>query len=358
LPGLALSPFALAGEAAQFDLELGMGVEDGRVGGVLKIATDLFDGTTAVRWLGHFEALMAAAFDEPDRRAGDLPLLRPAERHHLLVEWNASGLAVPAEQRAHELIFERAGRTPAAIAVVAAGAAAEPGGELTYGELAARARAAAGRLAARGVRPGTVVAVLADRGLDFLSGILGVFAAGGAYLPLDPLHPAPRLAQVLERSETPLVLVSPAYESALDGALAMLPSAARPEVADLASLFAGEEEPAASARATLERPGANDLAYAIFTSGSTGVPKGALVEHRGMLNHLCAKIADLSLSAGDAIAQTASQSFDISVWQFLAALLVGGRVEIFDDATAHDPARLLPEVARRGVTILETVPSI
>src|SRR6185295_9319753 len=62
LPGLALSPFALAGEAAQFDLELGMGVEDGRVGGVLKIATDLFDGTTAVRWLGHFEALMAAAF--------------------------------------------------------------------------------------------------------------------------------------------------------------------------------------------------------------------------------------------------------------------------------------------------------
>src|SRR5262249_36870670 len=80
-----------------------------------------------------------------------------------------------------------------------------------------------------------------------------------------------------------------------------------------------------------------DLAYVIYTSGSTGVPKGAMIEHRGMVNHLYAKIEDLKLTGADAVAQTASQCFDISVWQSLAPLLVGGRVHILSDEITHDP---------------------
>src|SRR5262249_800602 len=97
--------------------------------------------------------------------------------------------------------------------------------------------------------------------------------------------------------------------------------------------------------------------YVIYTSGSTGTPKGAMVTHRGMLNHLEAKVHDLRLEPGDVVAQTASQCFDISVWQLLVALLVGGRVRIFSDAAAPDPARLFREAADGGVTILEVVPS-
>jgi acyl-CoA synthetase (AMP-forming)/AMP-acid ligase II len=73
----------------------------------------------------------------------------------------------------------------------------------------------------------------------------------------------------------------------------------------------------------------------IYTSGSTGVPKGAMIEHRGLVNHLFAKIVDLDLGPGDCVAQTASQCFDISVWQMLAALVVGGRVEILPDEIAR-----------------------
>jgi non-ribosomal peptide synthetase component F len=101
-----------------------------------------------------------------------------------------------------------------------------------------------------------------------------------------------------------------------------------------------------------------NLAYVIYTSGSTGIPKGAMVERRGMLNHLYAKIADLQLTERDVIAQTASQSFDISVWQMLAGLLTGGRVEIIGDEVAHDGTKLLEESRRRGVTVLEVVPSL
>ncbi|MQT54794.1 non-ribosomal peptide synthetase, partial [Pseudomonas sp. FSL R10-2398] len=102
----------------------------------------------------------------------------------------------------------------------------------------------------------------------------------------------------------------------------------------------------------------NNLAYVIFTSGSTGTPKGVMVEQAGMLNNQLSKQPYLHLSATDVIAQTASQSFDISVWQFLAAPLFGAQVDIVPNAIAHDPAALLAHVAERGITVLESVPSL
>jgi amino acid adenylation domain-containing protein len=102
----------------------------------------------------------------------------------------------------------------------------------------------------------------------------------------------------------------------------------------------------------------DDLAYALFTSGSTGRPKGALVEHRGMLNHMLAKAADLGLDENTVLAQNASQCFDISIWQLFGALVVGGRTVVCPDEVAADPRALLATVRAEGVTTLEVVPSL
>jgi amino acid adenylation domain-containing protein len=102
--------------------------------------------------------------------------------------------------------------------------------------------------------------------------------------------------------------------------------------------------------------GPRNLAYIIYTSGSTGKPKGVLIEHRGMVNHLWAKVLDLKLDEHDIVAQNASLSFDISVWQMLAALLVGGKVRVIGRWASLDAESLLEEVDRSGVTVLEAVP--
>ncbi|MGD2090547.1 MAG: AMP-binding protein, partial [Candidatus Aminicenantes bacterium] len=102
----------------------------------------------------------------------------------------------------------------------------------------------------------------------------------------------------------------------------------------------------------------SDLAYIIYTSGSTGEPKGAMVHHLGMINHLFAKINDLAIRPDDIIAQTASICFDISVWQFLSALLVGAHPLIMDKEIILDPLRFLGRLQKEKVTILETVPSL
>ncbi|MCU0681113.1 MAG: AMP-binding protein [Polyangiaceae bacterium] len=114
--------------------------------------------------------------------------------------------------------------------------------------------------------------------------------------------------------------------------------------------LAGGGEPA-------ETSGA-DRAYMIYTSGTTGQPKGAVVRHDGMVNHLFAKLRDFGIDGRDVVVQNASTSFDISVWQYLAALLVGARVHVIDDAVAADPRRLVDEVAACGATVLELVPSM
>ncbi|WP_166793998.1 AMP-binding protein, partial [Pseudomonas aeruginosa] len=98
--------------------------------------------------------------------------------------------------------------------------------------------------------------------------------------------------------------------------------------------------------------------YVIYTSGSTGLPKGVMVEQAGMLNNQLSKVPYLELDENDVIAQTASQSFDISVWQFLAAPLFGARVAIVPNAIAHDPQGLLAHVGEQGITVLESVPSL
>lgn len=100
------------------------------------------------------------------------------------------------------------------------------------------------------------------------------------------------------------------------------------------------------------------LAYVMFTSGSTGTPKGAMVETRGMMNHLTSKIPTLDLGPSDVVAQTASHCFDISVWQCLTPLLCGAQVQILPDEVVRDPQRLLAEVSTHRVSVLEVVPSL
>jgi amino acid adenylation domain-containing protein len=100
-----------------------------------------------------------------------------------------------------------------------------------------------------------------------------------------------------------------------------------------------------------------DLAYILYTSGSTGTPKGVMIEHQGMLNHLLAKRDDLQLNSASVIAQNASETFDISIWQFLAALTVGGKTVIYSKDMVLEPKQLLKKINDDDVTILEVVPS-
>ncbi len=348
LPNLALSQVPVETGTSKFELVL-VPVEMGRdLAGWAEFNTDLFDPATIDRLLGHYERLLAGGAANPGLRLADLPLLGPAETHQLLSEWNDSGLAVPGHD------FTRLFRAQVEWEPNAIAASCE-GDSLSYADLERSSARLAARLVAAGLRRGDLVALLAERGLALLTSILAVFRAGAAYVPLDPAYPAGRIAQVLDRCGATLALVGAGLEVRFDGALATLDASRRPARLSLEAELAAAEAAEALPAIAIDPEG---LAYAIFTSGSTGTPKGAMVHHGGMCNHLWAKVHDLGLGADDVVAQTASQCFDISVWQFLAALLVGGRVLILPDGVTHDPARFLDRAESERITVIETVPSL
>ncbi|WP_131735710.1 amino acid adenylation domain-containing protein [Actinomadura roseirufa] len=228
----------------------------------------------------------------------------------------------------------------------------ETGGALGYAALVARADAAASALAARGVRAGQVVAVGGGRGGDVIAAFLALETLGAVYLPIDPAWPAERIGGVLTDSGAVLLVLTgdtADHGSLPDGAdTAGCPATPMPRDGDAVEAPAPRPLP----------PAPDEVRYVIYTSGSTGRPKGALVEHRGMLNHLWAKVADLGLDGADRLAQTAPLGFDISVWQMLAPLLVGGTVQIYSDDEARDGTLLLSRVRDRGTTVLEIVPTL
>ncbi|WP_367819480.1 amino acid adenylation domain-containing protein [Streptomyces sp. LMG1-1-1.1] len=241
------------------------------------------------------------------------------------------------DRRAHELFEECARNTPSATAAV------HRGTRWTYAELDAAADRVAGALLAAGLRPEGVVAVVSRRSLDWLAAILGIFKAGGVYLPIDPAYPDERIADLLRRSGSRLALVEEEVSARPleDAAVTALPLA----------------PPAAADAARPGRVGDRALAYIYFTSGSTGAPKGAACEHAGMLNHLLAKVETFELEAGTVVAQTASQCFDISLWQAVAPLIVGGSTVIVDPEQMLDVPGLLRLLAAEDVGVLQLVPS-
>src|SRR5579884_4255551 len=232
---------------------------------------DCFDEGTIERMGGHWQTLLEGMVEMPERPISTLPLLTEQERRQVLVEWNATRKVYPLEQSLAQRFEEQVERTPQAIAVQCNEE------QLSYEELNARANRLAHLLCTHGVGPERLVALLAERGIPLLVSILAVFKAGGAYLPLDPQHPAARWRRVIEHSQCSLVLASTMFEQAISGALEEVPAVHRP------ALFFTEqlqlEGQSAENLSSASTPHA--LAYVIYTSGLTGMPKGAMIEQRG-----------------------------------------------------------------------------
>lgn len=318
----------------------------------IKISYDkrLFDADTTERMIRHFKTLLDAMAAQPTARLADLSPLKQAERRQLLTEWNPYLNSAGVEElESLPRLFERqVQRHPDAVAVECLDK------RVTYDELNRRANRVAHALINIDVHPDTVVALLDDRSIDLLTMMIGVFKAGGAYLPLDPHHPVSRLTQILKLSRSPVVLTSRNYVARLQEAVEPIDEAVRPRIMPIEQILdedGREDNPE-------DRGQSEQLAYVIYTSGSTGVPKGAMVTRRGMLNNIRSKVSGLTLAPSDVIAQTASQCFDISVWQFLTAMTCGARTSIVPDETSRDPLLLLSHLERTEITILETVPAL
>ena len=275
---------------------------------LLKIEYDRqkFDRATITRMLGHLQTLLEGMVANPSQRLADLTLLTATERHQLLVEWNNTQSDFP-DRCMHELFEIQVEKTPDAVAVVSGNQ------QLTYRELNAKANQLAHYLRSIGVGPDVLVGISVERSLEMAVGFLGIFKAGGAYLPLDTNYPSDRLAFMVEDSQTKVLLT----QSRLVGIV--------PDYCDRTVCLDTDWELIAqhSQENPIAQTTSQNLAYLIYTSGSTGKPKGVMITHQGLVNHNLAMINELNLKPSDRILQFASISFDIAVEEIFPSWIIG-----------------------------------
>ena len=264
-------------------------------------------------------------------RLAEVSTVPASERRRLLEDFNATDVPRNAADTLISL-FERIASDHAdriAVATVSA--------ELSYADLRERVRRAANGLGAAGIGPGATVALLLERSAEAIIALLAILEVGAAYVPLDPSHPAERLAFVVADAAIALIIDAP-------GARMLLPGVEVPR----RSLDELEAAPAATAPAAVA-PSGDALAYVMYTSGSTGVAKGVGVPHRAIIR-LVREVDYVDLADGPRILHAAPLGFDASTLEIWGALLNGGTVVVHDERIPSGPG-LARTIARHRVRI-------
>ena len=334
MPDLMVSWEEVHTGTAKVDLTLSLQETDAGIRGTLEYNTDLFDAETIGRMVEHYRLLLEAMAATPDLPVGQLPMLTPAEQQLLLLEWNDTHRAYPANRCVHELFAEQARRAPRAVALICGDV------QLTYGELDARAEQLAGYLLDVGIGPGALVAICLERSVEMIIAILGIWKTGGAYVPLDCEDPTERLAFIL----------ADAGAAALLSEQKFLPRLGTHQVRTICIDRDWETIAAAQKGPTASRVSPDALAHVIYTSGSTGQPKGVEVPHRGIVRLVCG--TDYAKFGSDRVVlQLSSICFDASTFEIWAPLLHGGRC-VISQRRLPSPMELQTLLRQHSVTTL------
>ncbi|MCP2251336.1 amino acid adenylation domain-containing protein [Prauserella aidingensis] len=301
----------------------------------MKYDPALFDRSTVDAIAERFHVALDACASEPDRELAELDVRTEAERAAIAGEHAGARRDYPRERTVVDLVADRADRHPDRAAVVS--------GEhvLTYGALVSRVGDLASCLTERGIGRGDRVGILVERSTDLVVSLLGVLAAGAAYVPLDPGYPAERLRYM-------------ATDAALAAVVSGDPAAAPPVDVPVVHVAA---RAATSAPATSPRPEPGDEAYVIYTSGSTGRPKGVRVGHRALVNLLWSMADEPGFGEHDRMLAITTVSFDIAALELFVPLVTGGSVEVAPTPATRDGFALRRAVETGAPTVMQATPA-
>lgn len=330
LHGVTIEPYPLHEVATKYDLRFNLEDDHPDIKGKIEYSSQIFDEATIATMLARFERLLEQVVSEPSRRLSALTLLTPEEETAIIKAGAGPLRDYPVDECLHDLFLKQVEKTPDADAVT--------DGDLTwtYRELEAQSSRIAANLVASGVKAGDRVGICVRRSPAMIAGILGIMRAGAAYVPLDAEYPPNRLAFIAEDSGIAILLTDHRPAFATDAQRLI-------DVNTLPDMRL-EARPAVSP---------SHLAYIIYTSGSTGRPKGVAIEHRSVVAFMYWASERFTREEVARMLVPTSISFDLSIFELYAPLVLGGALVVADHFLA------LPKLAEKvEITFINTVPSL
>ncbi|HEX4369093.1 MAG TPA: AMP-binding protein, partial [Rhodopila sp.] len=343
LGAASVTPLPLPATASRFDLTFAFAeTADATISLALEYRTSLFAPVRIAGLAAQLRTLLAGLRHTPEYPISRLPLLDQATTS-ALAEANRTEAGRPPGETLVDLILAQADRTPDAIALV------DAVGSLSYRSLLDAASALAHQLSGQGgAGQGARVALLAERTIEAVVGIVGILLAGAAWVPLDPAQSDQRLTELLSASGSQAVVTAGTVLTARANRLTTLPVLQ----ADRHAIGAPVTPPKDLAP--------NAPAYVIYTSGTTGMPKGVVVPHRAAVNLAHWLDRDLYGHLGRGLRQAAMASlvFDVSVHEIFGSLPRGDTLYLVPEAAKRDPRQLDAFLFRHGIEVLSITPSL
>jgi len=360
-----ISPVPADSGTAKFDLWLLIVQSEKSIVCTLEYSTDLFDSDRIARLLRHYKNLLEAAVADPDGPIDSLSILTKEEQQQLLFQWNDTQTRFQ-YLCLHHAYENQVEKTPTQIALVGSSINDIQGeiSRLNYAELNERAGHVAALLKEKGVAPDTIVAIMIERSIEMVIGLMGILKAGGAYLPIDPELPQDRIDYMLKDSGARILLKKPEIRNPKSRYFQTNPNASNSNeqtkragvtVLDFEHLnfeFVSNFEIRASDL------NLSNLAYIIYTSGSTGKPKGVMINHEGISNRLHWMQEEYGLARDDRVLQKTPFSFDVSVWEFFWTLSTGAALVMALPGGHKDSAYLVEIINREQITTMHFVPTM
>ncbi len=360
---LRLKPLLMEQRGAPFDLTLIVFELEEELKLTFRYNTDLFSAEAIATLAESLQTLIEAIAADPDTPVRSTPLAPPGQEG-LIALWNATDTEFDPLQSGPACFRRWVIETPDAIAIESADAS------LTYRQAEERAARIAAELRRHGVAQGDVVGLMIPRGIDAVLGILGIWMAGAAYVPLDPEHPIARLQSICDDAAPRIVLA--ARETSSVSSLAL--TCAVLDVSECQRVAAASEsieeamiEEAMIDGAMIEEAmidgamhiDADSPAYIIYTSGSTGRPKGVVIAHRGVANLAVAQQQTFRIVPSDRCLQFASLSFDASVFEIMMAFHAGATLHVIDSTLIRTTtSEIAKHIRDAGATVATLPPSV
>lgn len=338
LDGVTCKSVSVKDTVTKFDISIDIAYKDEKYELVIEYAEELFSAETMQIFIEHFVTLLECIINSPYLKISEIQLISDEEKTKILETFNDTTMELDNSKFIMDYFEEQVERTPNKIAIT------YDTESITYRELNNVVNIVASLLVEVGVGAECFVALLMERSIEMVIGMLAILKAGGAYVPMDIRYPEERIQYMLNDCQPKAIFTNCDTGFDLKKYLVINLQNCR--------AWSGNKENLS------RRCDMSNLAYCIYTSGTTGKPKGTLIEHKGLYNLMLAYTQIYNLTDQDVVLQVANYVFDQSVWDIFNILIVGGTLCLISFFDVRNPKQIAKVCNRNCVTIASFTPAM